>query len=527
MHRSLLAAAVVGGFLAIGSSDAAAQAPLTTELFVQGLSSPVDLTFAPGDPDRVFIVEQRGRIRIVQNGVLLPTPFLDIDPIVQSGGERGLLGLAFHPEYQTNGRFFVNYTNNSGNTRVAEYVVSTDPNIADPNRIQFIAQINQDFSNHNGGCIKFGLDGMLYVGMGDGGSGNDPNRRSQDPQQLLGKMLRYDVDLPSPFVPADNPFVGNGAVRDEIWHLGLRNPWRFAFDRVTGDMWIGDVGQGAREEVDFIPAGVGGENLGWRCLEGNRCTNLSGCSCSDTTLLGPIQEYNHGQGCSITGGMIYRGSAIPSLAGNYFYADYCSSRIWSLQYDGTSVFNFQVRTNELRPATGNISGITSFGEDFDGEIYIVTQAGRIWKIVEDVPPCDATNFCTALPTSNGFPASIAASGSTSITDNNFVVAAGGLPSNTVGLFFYGPGQTQQPSGIGNLCVTGDANMPAIRLYPAVTADILGSAFRQVDFTDPNQSTGPGAILPGMTLNFQCWFRDNDMGVPTWNFTDGVSVLFCP
>ncbi|MEM9380500.1 MAG: PQQ-dependent sugar dehydrogenase [Planctomycetota bacterium] len=522
----------IGGVIASVASPPSSAQTLTTEFVVGGLSRPVFVTAPPGDTDRLFIVEQRqsttGRVRVfdLNAGMLETTPYLSVT--VSTNSEQGVLGLAFHPDYQANGRFFVNYTNNSGSTRVAEYEVSaTDPNVANPNRIQFIAQINQDFSNHNGGCIKFGPDGKLYVGMGDGGSFNDPNGRSQNPTQLLGKMLRYDVDIPSPFIPADNPFVGNGAVRDEIWHLGLRNPWRFTFDRVDGDMWIADVGQGAREEVNFIPAGLGGQNLGWRCLEGTRCTGLSGCSCSDGTLLGPIQEYDHGQGCSITGGMIYRGSAIPDLSGTYFYADYCTSRIWSLRYDGTSVSDFQLRTDELRPESGSINSITSFGEDFEGEVYIVTQGGRIWKIIEEEPPCIAENFCQALPTSNGFPVSIAASGSTSISDNNFVVAAGGLPPATIGLFFYGPAQTQQASGIGNLCVTGDATMPAIRLYPGVTADILGSVFRQVDFTDPNQASGPGAILPGMTLNFQCWFRDNDNGVPTWNFSDGVSVLFCP
>ncbi len=528
MHRSLLAAGLGLCVLALGSSSAAAQTPLTTELFVQGLSSPVDLTFAPGDPTRVFIVERGGRIRIVENGTLLATPFLNIDPLVASGGERGLLGLAFHPDYQTNGRFFVNYTNNSGNTRDTEFAVTAaDPNIADPTPVQFIAQINQDFSNHNGGCVKFGADGKLYVGMGDGGSGNDPNGRAQNGQQLLGKMLRYDVDLPSPFIPIDNPFLMNSAVRDEIWHIGVRNPWRFTFDRVTGDMWIADVGQNAREEIDFIPAGMGGLNLGWRCLEGTRCTGLSGCVCTDPNLLAPIQEYNHGQGCSVTGGMIYRGAAIPDLTATYFYADYCSNRIWSLKYNGSSVTDFQVRTAELDPPNGSIGSISSFGEDFDGEVYIVTLGGRIWKIIEAVPPCGFTNYCTALPTSLGFPASIAASGSPSITDNNFIVAAGGLPTATFGIFFYGPAQVQQASGIGNLCVVGDMTMPAIRLLPAVQADILGSAFRLVDFTDPNQSMGPGAILPGMTLNFQFWFRDNQMGASTWNFTDAVSVLFCP
>ncbi|MEM6672814.1 MAG: PQQ-dependent sugar dehydrogenase [Planctomycetota bacterium] len=529
MLRPLLAGSIGVGAAVLAAAPASAQ-ELETELFVQGLASPVDLTFAPGDPSRIFIVEQAGRIRIVENGTLLPTPFLDIDPIVRSGGERGLLGLAFHPDYQNNGRFFVNYTNNAGNTRVEEYQVSaTDPNIASPTGIQFIASISQDFSNHNGGCIRFGPDGKLYVGMGDGGSGNDPNNRSQNPQSLLGKMLRYDVDLPSPFIPVDNPFVGDPAVSDAIWHLGVRNPWRFDFDRDTGDLWIADVGQNAREEVSFLPAGLGGQNLGWRCKEGTRCTNLSGCSCADATLIDPIHEYPHSQGCSISGGVVYRGSAIAGLQGTYFFADFCSSTIWSLEYDGTNVQNFTNRTQELRPATGNITQIVSFGADFDGEVYIVSQSGgRIWKIIEAPPQCEFTNYCDASNTSLGNPAIISAGGSASVTDNDLTLSAFGIPFGSTALFFYGPDQTFEPSGAGNLCVNGNAMMPAIRLYPALTADNLGSVARVLDLTDPNQSTGPGAIAAGMTLNFQCYFRDAfPGGPPTWNFTDAVSILFCP
>ena len=293
---------------------ASAQTTLQTELFVQGVSQATDLTFAPGDPTRIFVVQQGGIIRVVENGTLLSTPFLNIDPIVQSGGERGLLGLAFHPDYQSNGRFFVNYTEQLRRHPCLRVRRDVEPERREQHGRPDDRLINQDFSNHNGGCIKFGPDGMLYVGMGDGGSGNDPNNRAQNGNSLLGKMLRYDVDIAAPYIPADNPFVGTSGINNAICHIGLRNPWRFTFDRQTGDMWIGDVGQNAREEIDFIPAGVLGENLGWRCKEGNRCTNLSGCACSDGSLLDPIQEYNHSGGnCSVTGGMIYRGSAIPTL----------------------------------------------------------------------------------------------------------------------------------------------------------------------------------------------------------------------
>lgn len=532
MHRpsnltGLLSGIGAASFL-FANAPAAAQTPLTTELFVQGVSSPVDLTFAPGDPTRIFIVQQGGIIRVVENGALLTTPFLNIDPIVGSGGERGLLGLAFHPDYMTNGRFFVNYTNNSGNTRIDEFAVTMDLNIADPTVVANIATINQDFSNHNGGCLRFGHDGKLYVGMGDGGSANDPLGRAQNTGQRLGKMLRYDVDLPAPYIPADNPFVGVPGTLDEIWHIGLRNPWRFSFDRMTGDMYIGDVGQGSREEVDFAPAGMGGLNFGWRCKEGTACTGLSGCSCADPTLVEPIQEYTHALGCSITGGVVYRGGAIPDLSGTYFYADYCTSRIWSLEYDGTSVSNFQNRTTELAPAAGgSINSITAFGEDHDGEVYICSQSGRIWKIIEDVPPCGWTNYCQAQPNSAGTTATIGGSGSSSIADNNFLVAAGGVPAGSIGLFFYGPEQQSSPSGAGTLCVDRNATTRMTRMYPTQTPDFLGSVFRQVDFTDPLHSTGQGAIAAGQTVNFQFWYRDNVTGMPSWNFSNGLSVLFCP
>ena len=527
MHRLSLLAGIAACGLSWLSAPAIGQTPLTTELFVTGLNSPVDLTFAPGDPSRIFIVEQRGVIRVVENGTLLSTPFLNIDPDVASGGERGLLGLAFHPDYQTNGRFFVNYTNNGGNTRIAEFNVSANPNVANPTRVQFIALIAQDFSNHNGGGVKFGADGKLYVGMGDGGSGNDPNNRAQNGNSLLGKMLRYDVDLPSPFIPTDNPFLSDPNTLDAIWHTGLRNPWRFSFDRDTGDMWIGDVGQNAREEIDFVPAGMGGMNLGWRCKEGTRCTGLSGCSCTNTSLVDPIQEYNtSGGNCSVIGGVVYRGAAIPDLDGTYFYADFCSNRIWSLRYDGVNVTDFQQRQQELAPPTGSLSNITCIGEDFDGEIYFCV-SNRVYKLIPEPPQCGFTNYCTAVAGSSGVPAVITAGGSPSISTNNFSLSFGAVPSNTIGLFFYGPAQGMNASGMGNICVAGDATRPIIRLYPAVQADVLGSGFTVLDFTAPNQSMGPGAINAGDTLNFQFWFRDNMAGTPSWNFTDAVSVLFCP
>ena len=358
---------------------------LTAVRVASGLSSPVYVTAAPGDTGRLFIVEQGGVIKILSGGAVLPTPFLDISSIVLSGGERGLFSVAFHPDYDNNGYFFVNYTNNSGDTVIARYGVSAgDPNVANASSAVVLKTISQDFANHNGGQLQFGPDGYLYVGMGDGGSGNDPLNHAQDASSLLGKLLRLDVDSPPDYIPVDNPYVGPGLPLDEIWAFGVRNPWRFSFDRLTGDLYIGDVGQSSLEEIDFQPAdSIGGANYGWRCMEGTGCTGLTGCTCNDPSLTLPIKTYATGSDCSITGGYVYRGCAIPDLAGSYFYSDYCSSFIRTLRYVGGAVTDEHDRTAKLTPTQGSLSNVTSFGEDASGELYIVSHNGDIFKIVPD------------------------------------------------------------------------------------------------------------------------------------------------
>lgn len=376
-----------------------AQTTLTSVRVASGLSSPLYLTAPPGDLNRVFIVEQGGDIEILTGGAILGSPFLDLTTIISTGSERGLLGLAFDPDYNSNGFFYVNYTNVSGNTVIARYSVLGDPltsNTADATSAVILKTISQPEPNHNGGCMQFGPDGMLYVGMGDGGGANDQHGaigNGQNTGTLLGKMLRLDVDNPPTYVPADNPFVGAGNPLDEIWAIGVRNPWRFSFDRLTGDMYIGDVGQGQREEVSFQPAAsAGGENYGWRCMEGTRCTSLSGCVCNAPELTLPIHEYTHGGSpfrCSITGGYVYRGTAIPGLQGTYFLADFCSNQIWSLRYDGVSVTDFQERTSELTPDIGAIGSVSSFGEDAAGELYIMDlNGGEVFQIIGDVIDCN-------------------------------------------------------------------------------------------------------------------------------------------
>ncbi|HXA18830.1 MAG TPA: PQQ-dependent sugar dehydrogenase [Thermoanaerobaculia bacterium] len=341
-----------------------------------GLNQPVALTYA-GDT-RLFITQQVGLIQIYDALGLRATPFLDIRSFVLSGGERGLLSVAFHPRYRENGFFFVYYTNRLGDNSVARYQVSAnDPDIADPASGTILLTIpHPDFANHNGGQLQFGPDGYLYIGTGDGGSGGDPNNHAQDLTQLLGKLLRIDVDHGSPYgIPASNPFVGHGNARNEIWAYGLRNPWRFSFDRSTGDLWIGDVGQDLYEEVDLQPAtSIGGENYGWRKMEGFHCYNPS-TNCTDPSFTMPILEYSHAQGaCSITGGYRYRGTQIPSLQGAYLYGDYCTGTIWmATQTNGVwtskTLFSTTIR-------------ISSFGEDVSGELYVMDVAkGIVYKFI--------------------------------------------------------------------------------------------------------------------------------------------------
>lgn len=375
--------------------DTFSTTPITSIRVASGLSQPVYIGAPRGDATRLFIVEQGGQIKILSNGTVLATPYLNLSALISAGGERGLLGMAFDPNFNANGRFYVNYTNTSGNTVIARYnATGGNPaaTTADPASAVILKTITQDFANHNAGCLQFGPDDFLYVPMGDGGSANDPNGRAQDGNSLLGKILRLDVNNPPTYVAAGNPYIGAGAPLDEIWAFGMRNPWRFSFDRLTGDMYIGDVGQDAHEELDFEPAGfAGGRNYGWRCMEGAACTGLSGCTCNGPTLTLPILDLAHASNpgiCSVIGGYVYRGCAIPDLQGTYFYSDYCANWIRSFRYSpGTGITDAQDRTLQLQPDQGAIASVVSFGEDGVGELYYCSQSnGGVYKIVPDVGP---------------------------------------------------------------------------------------------------------------------------------------------
>jgi glucose/arabinose dehydrogenase len=347
---------------------------LRVQLVASGLSSPVHLASPPGDT-RLFVVEQAGRIRIIQNGQLLATPFLDIRSLIASGGEQGLLSVAFHPNYASNGFFFVNYTDLNGDTRVERYSVSTtNPNVASTAGTRLIIQIDQPFSNHNGGQLVFAPDGKLLIGMGDGGSGGDPQNHGQNRATLLGDLLRLDVDAGNPYaIPPDNPYVGSTQNRPEIWAYGLRNPWRFSVDAASSTIYIADVGQNAWEEINAVPMSSAGLNYGWRIMEATHCYNAQTCTQTGLTL--PVHEYNHSDGCSVTGGHVYRGSAIPGIVGHYFYSDYCEGWLRSFRLSNG------VATDHRTWDVGNLGNVTSFGVDAAGELYILGADGRVHRII--------------------------------------------------------------------------------------------------------------------------------------------------
>jgi len=495
-----------------------ASAQLESVQVATGLSSPVGVASVAGDPaNRLFVIQQGGRIRIVENGSILSPDFLNLDPLTNGGGEAGLLGMAFHPDYDNNGLFYVSYTNLSGNSMLVQYSVSAgNPNVADPgSAVTIYGPVSQPYSNHNGGCIQFGPDGMLYYGLGDGGGAGDTGNRAQNINNQLGKMLRFDVDIAAPHIPASNPFVGVAGL-DEIWAYGLRNPWRFSFDRLTGDMWIGDVGQNAWEEIDFQPAAsTGGENYGWRMLEGSNCYNPNpGCSSVGTVL--PVYEYSlNGAPCAVTGGYVARGPLLPNYQGRYFFADYCAGQLKSIDPGSPAI-----ATNHASDVS--ISGpISSFGEDANGDILVVTMSGRVYRLQEECSALIST-YCTTSPNSVGPGAIISSTGSGSVSDNNFGIAVAGLPTGQPGIFFYGNLQTSAPFGQGTVCVAGTSGV--VRIKPALTSSFLGTANKNLDFTLPPFDAGYGMITGGSTWNFQYWYRDPGNG---FNLSDALSVTFCP
>jgi glucose/arabinose dehydrogenase len=370
--------ALLASMAAWQATTAAAAANVVLTPVASGFDSPLAITSARDGTGRMFIVEQTGRIKILSGGSVLSTPFLDVSSEISHGSEQGLLGLAFHPKFKTNGLFFVNFTRANGDTVVNRYRVSgTNPNVATRSSAYRIITIGQPYDNHNGGTIQFGPDGYLYIGMGDGGSAGDPGNRAQDLSSLLGKMLRIDINGTTGTrhyrIPSSNPYVGR-AGRNEIWARGLRNPWKFSFDRSTGTLWIGDVGQGRYEEIDRSGGTSPGRglNYGWRVLEGRHCFKpATGCNKSGKVV--PVVEYSHSEGCSVTGGYAYRGTNVPALFGRYVFADYCSGTIWSIpRHPSGSTASKSLLLNTSM-------NISSFGESASNELFVVDHNGTIYR----------------------------------------------------------------------------------------------------------------------------------------------------
>ncbi len=528
---------------------------LNVTLVQSGISSPLYAVSPPGDFNRLFVLEQNsGRIRIsdLNTDTLLGPAFLDIGSLIASGGDRGLLGLAFDPDFLTNGIFYVSYTNTGGDSRIARYGVTGDPattNVANALSADIVVAYSQPFSNHNGGWIGFGPDGYLYVSTGDGGSGGDPGDRASNPNVLLGKILRLDMSTDSYPTdslndygwPASNPFTAAPG-RPEIFMLGLRNAWRCAFDRETGDLWIGDVGQNAWEEVDFIPAGQGaGWNLGWRCREGaHPFTSSSFCTSGDPSLIDPVTEYSHSLGCSISGGYPYRG-ALPSLRGKYLFADYCTSRIWTAELTSTTAATRVEITADL--AIPGSETIPSFGQDELGRVYICDfPGGEIWRIggTENTgtPYCFGDGSGTACACGNevlpgsgagcrnetGTGAALSATGAPSGVNDSMVFNVNGASPNSFGLLFSGDNQLASGLGVvafdGLRCMGGGLVRHGTRAINAVGRNLV---------TWGTGTIAQGMFVSGQTRNYQCFYRSSttEVCMTGVNTSNAVAVTFLP
>lgn len=498
-----------------------------------GLVQPTDIVAIPGD-DRLFVVERAGTVRIVRSGALEPEPFLDVSARVDTLGDVGLRSMTFHPQHDLNGYVYVWYDENNGTNGVDGVLARLSLEAGETNRVDGstfteILRVPQDGRSHGGGALRFGPDGMMYLGIGDGTPGGDPFCRAQDTSDLQGTMIRIDVDAGSPYaVPADNPYVGTPGVRPEIIHHGLRHPWKWCFDEFTGDMWIADVGQVEREEVDFVPAGSFGLNFGWSVTEGHSCfaapCSGQGTDCASPAFTGPIAEYEHDDGCSITGGHVYRGSDVPDLSGAYVYADFCSHKFWTLRQSGGVAVQLIERDLEVYPQGAHLILPSTFGVDGFGEMYVADyQDGELYRLA---PATAVIEVCDGDPNAVGDGADLRIVGTPSIQRNSLAAQITGAPPFTLGVLFYGPEITNFPGGNGTRCVSGGSL--ALFRAGATVANGSGALLHPISFTSAPFNYGAATIHPGSTWIFQTWYRDigGPLGAST-NFSDAVSVRFRP
>ncbi len=517
----------------------AAQSTLALELVADasdGLVDPITITSRRGDP-RLFLIERTGQVRVLVDGQLLPAPFLDVAPFVSLTVSTGLRAIAFHPDYQANGYVYLWYDAPSTSGAIVDIVLgrmqrsAQDPNRVDPASLVTLLREPQANFGHACGSLEFGPDGMLYALLGDGGNPGDPACTAQTHTNLMGCMLRLDVDAAFPYaIPPDNPFLGVPNIRPEICHQGFRHPWKWSFDRETGDLWIADVGQATREEVDFVPAGILGLNFGWKVMEGSTCFSTTNCPpntppCNDPAYTLPIFEYDHSFGCSITGGYVYRGHAIPDLRGSYLFADWCSGRFWTFAYEAGTVTGFRERTSEFQPGGGRtLSAPVAFGEDGQGELYVIDYVDKeLYRITRRE---DVLRFCTAAPNASGPGARLDHLGSTSLQAADLVLRATGVNPGATGILYYGPEVAQAPAGNGFRCVA-PGTLGTFR-WPPQAATPQGLLTLRVPLNTPPSSNGPGQLLAGSTWAVQLWYRD--IGGPlgqAFNFSDALSVRFVP
>ncbi len=513
----------------------ALQEPLVLQRIVDPASGPVlvqavGVTGRVGD-DRLFVTEIGGYVRIVADGVVQAAPFVDVTGHVIATGLAGLRATAFHPDYDSNGFFYLWYDATDGVGGIDLVLArmtrdAADDQRLDPASLVELLRVHQDQRGHGGGSLQFGPDGMLWIGLGDGGIQHDLLCRSQDPASLLGKILRLDVDAGMPYgIPTDNPFVGVAGYAPEIAHIGFRHPWKWSFDRVTGDLWIGDVGQEQREEVNFAAAGTLGVNYGWPVMEGELCHTSTACAaglplCDDPVLEAPAFAYPHTDGCSITGGFVYRGHGIPELVGQYLATDFCTRRTWTVERT-TGGFVVIERDVQIHPAPAVPLTVSSFGEDRDGELLVLDHgSGSIYRLVR---PCGASTTCFGEPNSVGTRSVLRFNGSTQFSANDVTVSLASLPALTPALLFMGPETADVPVAGGRLCVGGSIQRIGVRF-----AGLEGDTSFPLDLTSPPFTGGGTAIGPGSTVTFQAWYRD--IGGPsggTSNFTSATTVTFCP